>query len=101
MVLPTEVPKERERDAQARYDVCKIQCKQALDKSHSCDIQLYIGDNWMASAHEIVLRGRNAYFARMFEYEVKEKHSRKIKLEGVQTAQGLQAFVQFLYLGAL
>jgi hypothetical protein len=84
--------------AGARESVCEELLQHALGKSELGDVRFHVDDAWVASGHRIVLSARSGVFARMFANETEERRSGVIRLDDV-TAEGLVAFLEFVYLG--
>ena len=82
-----------------RTIVCEVQLQQALTKSELADVQLKIDDVWVASGHRSVLSAESPVFAMMCAHRSREEESGKIELEEGVTADGVLAFLEFLYLG--
>jgi hypothetical protein len=84
----------------ARVSICEELLKHALGKSELADVRFHVEGAWVASGHRSVLSARSAVFASMFANETEERRSGVIRLDDV-TAEGLFAFLEFVYLGTV
>jgi hypothetical protein len=84
--------------AGARASTCEELLQQALGKSELGDVRFHVDGAWVASGHRSVLSARSGVLARMFANDTEERRSGVVKLDDV-TAEGLVAFLEFVYLG--
>ncbi len=81
-----------------RTSVCVIHLQQAVGKSELTDVQILVGDEWVASAHRSMLSARSPVLAKMLANQTEDKRKGVIKLDDV-TAETLLLFLEFIYLG--
>ncbi len=84
--------------AGARESMCEELLQQALGKSELGDVRFHVDGAWVASGHRSVLSARSGVLVRMFANETEERRSGVVKMDDV-TAEGLVAFLEFVYLG--
>jgi hypothetical protein len=98
------VKKAAVRDKDKKGSACDRMCVdllvQALHKWDLADVRFHIRGVWVESGHRSVLCAKSPVFARMFQNDTEEKHTGIVKLDDV-TAEGLAAFLELIYLGAL
>jgi hypothetical protein len=99
-MLPTTHSAGDEEGACVRVGICEELLKHALGKSELADVRFHVEGTWVASGHRSVLSARSEVFASMFANETEERRSGVIKLDDV-TAEGLFAFLEFVYLGTV
>ncbi len=84
--------------AGSRESMCEVLLQQALGKSELADVRFHVEGVWVVSGHRSVLSARSEVFAMMLANETEERRSGVIRLDDV-TAEGLVAFLEFVYLG--
>ncbi len=78
--------------------MCEELLQQALGKSELGDVRFHVDGAWVASGHRSVLSARSGVLGRMFANDTEERRSGVIRMDDV-TAEGLVAFLEFVYLG--
>jgi hypothetical protein len=91
---------DKEEGEPARNSMCAHLMKQAVGKCELADVRIHIGGVWVASGHRCVLCAKSPVFSRMFMNNTEEKNTGILRLDDV-TVEGLQTFLELVYLGTL